>query len=400
MALRRWLGIIVVLGVVAGAWAWWSARSTAAVGEPPATAAVARADVRRTVLATGVIEASRLVSVGALVSGQIRALPVELGQRLAAGDLVAQIDPEDQQNDLLRAEAALAQIEAQIAAQQASHAEAQLALDRKRQLAQRGLLTPQELEASEAQLAVAAANVKASEASRAQAQIAVESARVALERTRILAPVDGTVVAIVVREGQSINANQSSPTLVKIADLDTMVIKAEISEADIIHIRPGQKASFSLAGEPGSSYRATLRALEPAPAAIADSDEIDTGSAIYYRAALDVPNPDGTLRIGMTAEVTLILDEAADVLAVPSGAVRSGRDGGATVQVHDPQSGETSTREVETGVASASLTEIRSGLEEGELVVTGRAARAATATTQGQQGRTPGAGRFGPPGLF
>ena len=399
MALRRWLGIIVVLGVVAGAWAWWSARSTAAVGEPPATAAVARADVRRTVLATGVIEASRLVSVGALVSGQIRALPVELGQRLAAGDLVAQIDPEDQQNDLLRAEAALAQIEAQIAAQQASHAEAQLALDRKRQLAQRGLLTPQELEASEAQLAVAAANVKASEASRAQAQIAVESARVALERTRILAPVDGTVVAIVVREGQSINANQSSPTLVKIADLDTMVIKAEISEADIIHIRPGQKASFSLAGEPGRSYRATLRALEPAPAAIADSDEIDTGSAIYYRAALDVPNPDGTLRIGMTAEVTLILDEAADVLAVPSGAVRSGRDGGATVQVHDPQSGQTSTREVETGVSSASLTEIRSGLKEGELVVTGRAARAA-ATAQGQQGRTPGAGRFGPPGLF
>ena len=399
MALRRWLGIIVVLGVVAGAWAWWSARSTAAVGEPPATAAVARADVRRTVLATGVIEASRLVSVGALVSGQIRALPVELGQRLATGELVAQIDPEDQQNDLLRAEAALAQIEAQIAAQQASHAEAQLALDRKRQLAQRGLLTPQELEASEAQLAVAAANVKASEASRAQAQIAVESARVALERTRILAPVDGTVVAIVVREGQSINANQSSPTLVKIADLDTMVIKAEISEADIIHIRPGQKASFSLAGEPGRSYRATLRALEPAPAAIADSDEIDTGSAIYYRAALDVPNPDGTLRIGMTAEVTLILDEAEDVLAVPSGAVRSGRDGGATVQVHDPHSGETSTREVETGVSSASLTEIRSGLEEGELVVTGRAARAA-ATTQSQQGRTPGGGRFGPPGLF
>ena len=87
--------------------------------------------------------------------------------------------------------------------------------------------------------------MKASEASRAQAEIAVAAARVALERTRIVAPVDGTVVAIVVREGQSINANQSSPTLVKIADLDTMVIKAEISEADIIHVRPGQKASFT-----------------------------------------------------------------------------------------------------------------------------------------------------------
>lgn len=394
MTFRRWLGIIIVLGLVAASWSWWTSRSTAAVAEAPATTPVLRQDVRQTVLASGVIEASRLVSVGALVSGQVRALPVELGQRLKAGDLVAQIDPEDQQNDLLRAEAALAQIEAQIAAQATSNTEARLALDRKRELAQRGLLTPQDLEAAEAQLAVAEANVKASEASRAQAEIAVQSARVALERTRILAPVTGTVVAITVREGQTINANQSSPTLVKIADLDTMVIKAEISEADIVHVRPGQKAGFTLAGDPGRTYRASLRALEPAPAAIADADEIDTSTAIYYRAALDVPNPDGTLRIGMTAEVTLTLAEAEDVLAVPGTAVRPTPEGRATVQVHDPATGETRPREVETGIASASLTEVRAGLEEGELVVTGRAA-------QPRGGPAPqGGGRFGGPRLF
>lgn len=396
MARRRWLGIILLLGLVLGSWAWWTSHSSAAVTEAPATTAVTRQDVRQTVLASGVIEASRLVSVGALVSGQVRALPVELGQRLKAGDLVAQIDPEDQQNDLLRAEAALAQIEAQIAAQQASNTEARLAVDRKRELAKRGLLTPQDLEAAEAQLSVAEANVKASEASRAQAEIAVAAARVALERTRIVAPVDGTVVAIVVREGQSINANQSSPTLVKIADLDTMVIKAEISEADIIHVRPGQKASFTLAGDPSRTYQATLRALEPAPAAIADADEIDTSTAIYYRAALDVPNPDGTLRIGMTTEVTLVLAEAEGVLAVPGSAIRSTPEGRASVQVHDPATGETQDREVETGIASASVTEIRSGLEEGELVVTGRSGRPAEAAQQGQ----PGGGRFGGPRLF
>ena len=396
MTLRRWLGILIVLGLVAGSWTWWTSRSTDAVAEAPATVQVTRQDVRQTVLASGVIEASRLVSVGALVSGQVRALPVELGQRLKAGDLVAQIDPEDQQNDLLRAEAALAQIEAQIAAQQASNVEARLALDRKRELAQRGLLTTQDLEAAEAQLAVAEANVKASEASRAQAEIAVQSARVALERTRILAPVDGTVVAITVREGQTINANQSSPTLVKIADLDTMVVKAEISEADIVHVRPGQQASFILAGDPGRSYQATLRALEPAPAAIADADEIDTSTAIYYRAALDVPNPEGTLRIGMTAEVTLILAEAEDVLAIPGTAVRPTPEGGAVVQVHDPATGEIRRREVQTGIASASLTEIRAGLEEGELVVTGRSGRPGSTAPQGP----PGGGRTGAPRLF
>ncbi|SDL64005.1 efflux RND transporter periplasmic adaptor subunit [Paracoccus chinensis] len=398
MARRRWLGIIVILGVVLGSWAWWTSRSSAAVAEAPATAAVTRQDVRQTVLASGVIEASRLVSVGALVSGQVRSLPVELGQRLKAGDLVAQIDPEDQQNDLLRAEAALSQIEAQIAAQEASNVEARLALDRKRELAKRGLLTTQDLEAAEAQLAVAEANVKASEASRAQAGIAVEAARVALERTRIVAPVDGTVVAIVVREGQSINANQSSPTLIKIADLDTMVIKAEVSEADIIHVRPGQKASFALAGDPGRTYQATLRALEPAPAVIADADEIDTSTAIYYRAALDVPNPDGTLRIGMTAEVTLVLAEAEDVLAVPGSAVRSTPEGRATVQVHYPATGETQRREVETGIASATLTEVRAGLKEGELVVTGRA-RPAGGGEPAQAGRSGGR-MGGAPRLF
>ena len=127
----------------------------------------------------------------------------------------------------------------------------------------------------------------------------------------------------------------------------------------------------------------------------ADADEIDTSTAIYYRAALDVPNPDGTLRIGMTTEVTLVLAEAEGVLAVPGSAIRSTPEGGASVQVHDPATGETQDREVETGIASASVTEIRSGLEEGELVVTGRSGRPTRGCRPPRRARrgTPGTAR-------
>lgn len=363
-----WLSVIVLIASGA-AWGALRMRDDAPDVTAPMTAEVTRGAIRQTVLASGVIEAANLVSIGAQVSGQIQLLPVELGQVVRAGDLVAQIDPEDQQTDLLRAEAALAQIEAQILAQQASITEAELIQNRARQLNDKRLTATSELEAADAQLAVARANLKASEASRAQAELTVQSARIALERTRIIAPSGGTVVARVVREGQTINAAQSSPTLIKLADLETMVVKTEISEADVINVRPGQPASFTLPGTPDMQFRADLRAIEPAPSSIATADEIDTSSAIYYNALLDVPNPDGVLRVGMTAEVTIVLDEADGVLTVPTSALSTDGRGQRIVRVWMGDGGQVETRVVEVGLTTAHQAAILSGLNEGERVV-------------------------------
>lgn len=354
----------------------WTQSHASQTTAQPATAEVTRGTVRKTVMAAGVIEAASLVSVGAQVGGQVQSLPVELGQLIKAGDLVAQIDPEDQQTDLLRAQAALAQIEAQILAQQATIRESELALDRKQQLIDRNLSPQQELETAQAQLDIARATLKATEASRTQAELSVESARIALERTRILAPIDGTVVARVVREGQTINAAQSSPVVIKIARLDTMVVKAEISEADVVNVAPGQPATFTLSGAPDRRFTATLRAIEPAPPSIATADEVDTSKAVYYYAALEVPNPEGILRIGMTAEVTIVLDEAPDVLTVPTAAIAVGRDGQRVVQLYQDQGGAAVARAVEVGLTTADRSEIVAGLQEGDRVLTGGTAAA------------------------
>jgi len=328
--------LLAALGGGYGYWAWSRAEANQ-LATPPATVTVTRGDVERLVLASGVIEAGKLLSVGARVSGLIETLAVELGDVVAEGDLIARIESLDQQNDVLQAEADFAQIEAQIAAANASLREAGLGLDRTRQLADKNLISTVDLEAAEAGLLVARADLKALTAQKARADIAVSSARLALERTRITAPIAGTVVAVVTAQGQSVNATNSTPTIVKIADLTRMVVKAEVSEADITRVAPGQSAELTLLGEPDLPIAATLRAIEPAPASIKTSDTIATDKAIYYVALFDVPNPDGKLRIGMTAEVRIRLDRARDVPVVLTstlGAVRP--DGSYEVEVWNP----------------------------------------------------------------
>lgn len=369
---RFWILVVVLLLGGAGYWAWSRAEATQ-LADLPATVEVARGTVERTVLAAGVIEAGNLVSVGARVSGLIETLAVGVGDVVREGDLIAQIESLDQQNDVLQAEADLAQIAAQIAAQEASLREADLGLARKRTLNDRNLTSTADLEAAEATMAVARASLGALAAQKKRAEVAVASARLALERTRITAPVSGTVVAVVTSQGQSVNATNSSPTIVKIADLTRMVVKAEVSEADVTRVAPGQPATLSLLGEPDAAIAATLRAVEPAPASIKDSDEIATDEAIYYNALFDVANPDGKLRIGMTAQVTILLARAEGVPVVLSSTLGPMLDDGTyAVEVWDPAAARREMRRVTIGVTDNITAEVLTGLADGDLVVADR----------------------------
>lgn len=376
--------VIALIAVLAfgGWWGWQQYSGDSAA--PPVTATVTRGTVERSVLATGAIEASQLVSVGARVSGQVETLAVELGQLVQKGDLIAQIDSDDQQNAVLQAEATLKQIEAQIAAKRASILQADLLLDRRRSLNEKNLTSTEDLQAAEAGLTVAEAELDQIEAEKAQAEVSLSSARTELDRTRITAPITGTVVAIVTDEGVTVNANTSSPTLVKLAALDKMVIKAEISEADVVQVAPGQPVSFTLSGAPELQFDATLRAIEPAPATIEESDTVSTDTAVYYNALLDVDNPKGILRIGMTAEVRILLDQASDVLTIPATALGARAEGGGRiVTVYDPATGLTEDRVVTVGLDTNVTAEIVSGLEEGERVVIASGSAAAPAATSG-----------------
>lgn len=380
--------VLLVIGGAAGAGWWFFAAPKAAT--VPNTVTVGRADIEQTVLASGVLQANSLVSVGAEVSGRIDAVHVKLGQDVKKGDLIAEIDSLNQENAVKTAQAALTAIEAQKRAQQATLVQAQAALVRNTSLSGSNLVSKTDLDAAQAAVDSSLAQIDQLDAQIAQAELSVDSAKLNLSRTQIVAPNDGTVVAVLVEAGQTVNANQTTPTIVKIADLDTMVIKAEISEADVVRVAAGQRVYFTILGEPDNQIDATLREIEPAPTSISE-DTTSTDTAIYYNGLFDVPNPDHKLRISMTAQVTIVLDEVENALVLSSGLVtRRGPDGQAVVMVYDPATEQTEPRRVEVGLNNNVMAEIKSGLNEGDEVVSNSGASVRVPT--GGQGVRMGGG--------
>lgn len=380
-----WIGAVLVLALALGLAAY---RMTAGVEAPEiATAEVTRGDVVRSVLATGVLEPVRLVSVGAQVSGQVERLHVELGDTVSEGELIAEIDSTTQQNNVRNEEAGLANVRAQMAARQANLHQAELNFRRQEELLAADAVSRADYESAEAEVGTLRAEVTALEAQIQQAELELSTARVNLAYTRILAPMDGTVVAIVTEEGRTVNANQSAPTIVKLAQLDTMTVKAEISEADVDKVAPGQTVFFTTLGNQSKRHPAALRAIAPAPASIANDDSSggSSDSAVYYDGLFDVENSDGLLRTGMTVQVTIVLDAARDVLTVPMSALGpQGDDGDWPVQVAGP-GGVLEDRRVTIGVTTNTMAEALAGLDEGEQVVVRRAGgQAAEATGRGQ----------------
>lgn len=388
----KWLlALVVVAGAGGGAYWYFMVQPVAAT--VPTTVSVARGDIEQTVLASGVLQANSLVAVGAEVSGRINAVHVQLGQNVKKGDLIVELDSLDQENAVKTAQAILAGIEAQKRSQEATLAKAQAALVRNQQLNANSLVSQTDLETAQAAVDSASAQIDQLDAQIAQSELSVESAQLNLSRTRIIAPSDGTIVALLVEAGQTVNANQTIPTIVKIADLDTMVIKAEISEADVVRVQAGQRVYFTILGEPDVQIDATLREVEPAPTSIS-SDTASTDSAVYYNGLFDVPNPDHKLRISMTAQVTIVLAEAENALVLSSALVtRKDPQGNVMVMVYDPDSERIEPRKIEVGLNNNVQAEIKSGLSEGEQVVSGAPTVARAGGNQG------GGGPGGIPGM-
>ena len=206
-------------------------------------------NVEQTVLASGALQPFEQVDVGAQATGQIRALRVALGDRVSKGQLLAVIDPSTQQNNLRNAEAGLAQERAQRLGQAATLLQNQLALQRQRITLAADASSQADFEAAEATVKAGQASLSALDAQIQQAQVAVDKAKVDLGYTSIVAPIDGVVIGIPVKQGQTLNAVQSAPTVVKIAKLDLMTVRAQVSEADVIKVRPGQVVYFTILGD-------------------------------------------------------------------------------------------------------------------------------------------------------
>lgn len=365
------------------------------------TSVVSRGDVEETVLATGTLKPVRLVAVGAQASGRITAVKVGLGQTVKAGDLIAEIDSVTQENDLRTAEAALANVKAQLAEKQATLVLNRQNLTRQNEMVAKHAVSQADYDSAAADLNVTQAQIVALEAQIKQAEVAVETAKANLGYTKITAPIDGTLLSIVSQEGQTVNAAQSAPTIVILGQLDTMTVRTEISEADITRVKPGLPVYFTVLGEPDHRYSATLQSIEPAPESIrsdssfssstsssstSSSSSSSSSEAIYYNGIFNVPNDDGRLRTYMTAEVHIILGQAKDVLTLPSAALGAkDADGRYMVRVVGSD-GKLSERKVEIGLNNKVTAQVRSGLDEGERVVTGEAAAPTTVSSGGPGG--------------
>ncbi|MEG0349036.1 MAG: efflux RND transporter periplasmic adaptor subunit [Acinetobacter sp.] len=293
------------------------------------SAEVSKGDIENSVLATGVLEATKMVSVGAQVSGQVKKMYVQLGDQVKQGQLIAQIDSIRQENELKTAKASIQNQQAQLAVQQANLAKVEAEYKRQQAMFSQDATSRAELETALANFKTAQAQIAAINAQIEQSRLTLATAQENLGYTSIVAPMDGTVVAIVTEEGQTVNANQTAPTIVKLAKLDTMTIKAQISEADVMKVEKGQTVYFTTLGNSDKKHYAQLRQVEPAPNSIntetTNTSSSSSSTAVYYNALFDVPNEDGKLRIDMTAQVYIVLAEAKNVLTIPAAAIQSKR---------------------------------------------------------------------------
>jgi len=379
---RVWRWVFIAIGVVI---LLLIVKACAFPSKPPIryiTAPVRVGDIEQTVLADGVLQPQQIVDVGAQASGQIKLLKVALGDHVTEGEVIAVVDPLLENNTLLAAQANLEQLQAQRRGQAETMAQDQRLFDRQAITYAGSASSKQDYETAQTNLNVAKAGLAALDAQIKSASLAVDTDRVNLGYTQIVAPISGVVVAIVTKQGQTVNAAFNTPSIVKLAKLDTMTVKAQISEADVIKVHPGQSAYFTILGDPTHKYYGSLSTVAPAPDSIAtDTGQASSstqGVAVYYSGLFDIPNTDGRLRPSMTAQVSFVLASAKNVLIAPTAALstKPAKDGLLTVDVLDPKTKKTSTREVKTGINNNVDVQILSGLKVGDQVVTGQSSGA------------------------
>ena len=330
--------------------------------------------------ATGEIFATELIDVGAQVSGQIKKLYVKLGDQVKKGDMIASIDSSTQQNSIDNKEAQLAIYKAQLESAKVALNIAKTQFDRENALFAKNATSKQEFESVKNTYSANSAKIKELEAQIKQTNIELSTAKINLGYTKITAPRDGTVVSVQVEEGQTVNANQTTPTIVNIADLSRVKMKMQIAEGDITKIKVGTPVEYSILSEPTKKFQTTVSSIDPGLTTLSDgsygssssskssySSSSSSSSAVYYYAQSIVDNKDGILRIGMTTQNELLIANVKDAIIVPSIGIKKDENGTFVYVLKDGKPVKTA---VKTGIKDNLDTQIISGINEGDEIIT------------------------------
>ncbi|EAL0083309.1 efflux RND transporter periplasmic adaptor subunit [Campylobacter coli] len=336
------------------------------------TQKVKKIDISQTIEAVGKVYAKDQVDVGAQVSGQIIKLYVDVGSHVKQGDLIAQIDKDKQQNDLDITKAQLESAKANLESKKVALEIASKQYQREQKLYAAKASSLENLETQKNNFYTLKANVAELNAQVVQLEITLKNAQKDLGYTTITAPMDGVVINVAVDEGQTVNANQNTPTIVRIANLDQMEVRMEIAEADVGKIKIGTELDFSLLSDPQKTYQASIASIDPADTQISDSStssgssSSSSNNAIYYYAKFYVANKDDFLRIGMSIQNEIVVASAKDVIAVPTYAIKNDAKG---YYVEILQDQKAVKKYVKLGIKDSVNTQILEGLSEGELLV-------------------------------
>lgn len=400
-------------------WSIWSDQESA--GQDLVTAVAQRGNLEDSVTATGTLQPKDFVDVGTQVSGQLKQLHVEVGAVVIAGQLLAEIDPSVYQSKVDGDRAQLVNQQAQLADRQAQLQLAELQLTRQQNLMREEATTKDALQVAEAGRNSALAQVNSIRAQMQQTQSTLRGDEANLGYTKIYAPIAGTVVSLAAKKGQTLNANQQAPIVMRIANLATMTVQAQVSEADVPKLSIGMNVYFTTLGGDSRRYYGKLRQIPPTPTVV--------NNVVLYDALFDVENPDQRLMTQMTAQVFFVASSARDAVLVPLAALRpvaavaksagdsppkaegerkKGQGGqaagidrrsrfansNALVSVMGAD-GKVTDREVKVGVMNRVSAQIVSGLEPGERVVIGSRTAAAAAPPKAGGALVPNATKGG-----
>lgn len=360
-----WIGIL--LSVLAGTGYYFTQSQDKKAEKAIEFIAVKRDTLSDVVSATGTLEPKDYVDVGAQISGQIKKLYVDIGDVVKTGDLLAEIDPKTYESVLAGDQAKLDSLKAQLQQQLAQTDYDRLQFQRAQKLIAAKAISQEALEEKEKALKVAEATIKSLEAQIVQAQTTVDKDMINLGYTKIYATMDGVVSNREAREGETLNANQTTPTILQIANLNVMTVKTEIAEADVMRLKESMEATFTTLGSNDRKWTGKIRQILPTPEVVND--------VVLYNALIDVPNEDGVLMNGMSAQTSFVVARVENTLVLPVkclGQRIADKDSerGKVYQVRvQTADGTVAEREVLVGMMTRAKAQILSGLREGEKVM-------------------------------
>ena len=382
------IGLCSLLLFIAGGWYWYSSAAQRPQDSAVRPIVVSRANIEEVVTSQGKLEAKQYVDVGTQVSGQLKKIHVDIGDSVTQGQLLAEIDPRVYQAQVEAGEAHLNSLRAQLDQQKAAAALAEQNLKRNQNLITVNAVSQQGLQESESQAAVARAQVQAVAAQIQETESNLKASRTNLGYSKIYAPMSGTVTTLPTKEGQTLNVNQTAPTVMQVANLDVMTVRAQVAEADVSRIKENMPAYFTTLGDSERRWQGKVCQVQPSPQIVND--------VVLYDVLIDVKNEGHKLMTGMTTQVFFVFGKADNALVVPAELLtrrvaNEDNEKGKAYRLTVLTDRSRESRVIHVGMQTRTQAEVIDGLQAGERLAGNRPAGAQNNQANNQQ-RGSGAG--------